>query len=860
MRGREKIMDKKSGKIKRIMVLLVVSCFFFSLSFSSSVLDGNRNELKKEINNIPFTPFFVVHIETPFEAYARELTKNTFQNPDAVLLEISKEVDFATIITKKTLKYPAQVDWNSIKFITQKDVEALLHSPFIKDAFLVPYPSDTFVKFKGINVILKKVPPKFFRDLHLPLKYGQYFSGSDPYTVVITDNLSRKMFGTINPVGKKILCVNGAFGTDKNSSSKGTYYKIVGVLKPLSSDMLVLLQSPLYGGGYIPTGKTDSVARSLVMLVIPKEGYYNQALSLLKKEMKNKGNPEENAKPVIVSTYKRIGDLLTINSRKDKIKFILIAALFMLFIALFGVIGLIVFDLSQKSREIAIKRALGESIRKIFAEYYFKTMFSFAISAVIGDIVLIVLFPKLKLLNISGISASQTITMSAFLAEHSMKFGLISVILNFIAILIVPAIAVSISLRMTIRKAPAEGIRSSLLSSENGKINTAKIIVVTVIALSIAGTVFPAVLNAEIKSNINSVIRGIAPDAVRISSFPYTNTLSVMQTVFNGANYTYADYVELEKRFSRISLIGFREKLPEYFSVGTIGNATSHVLKNVRISEATVSFKPMFKLSIKKGRFVQDSDYNEHICVVGAKVAKILNIDDVGKSVIIEGNKTPYVVVGILNQCCSLIDNTIFIPNGVFPYEKFNSMFSKFTGNGVFLVKANNPDERLTIAKKVLDLLNKRHPDKSPGSIIDLDEIIKPVIRVYTSLYTLLSIFILLALLSAFLSLSALLFIEVIRRTREIGIKKAIGATAKDIIKEFTMNGLTTTLIALIIGIPTGIAVSLIIEKLKGWNYYIPVNILMLVTLISLLLGFLFSYLPALFASKTNPVEAIKSE
>jgi ABC-type antimicrobial peptide transport system permease subunit len=54
--------------------------------------------------------------------------------------------------------------------------------------------------------------------------------------------------------------------------------------------------------------------------------------------------------------------------------------------------------------------------------------------------------------------------------------------------------------------------------------------------------------------------------------------------------------------------------------------------------------------------------------------------------------------------------------------------------------------------------------------------------------------------------------------------------------------------------------ISLIIEKLKGWSYYIPVNILILVISVSLLLGFMFSFLPAYFASKTNPVEAIKSE
>ena len=375
----------------------------------------------------------------------------------------------------------------------------------------------------------------------------------------------------------------------------------------------------------------------------------------------------------------------------------------------------------------------------------------------------------------------------------------------------------------------------------------------TLIAISVSVLISSYAIKYYTERKIELSEKEVVPQVVRI--FPAKTFLSEGKTVsvaIGAPEYTLEDYFALRDALKGRALVGFRHSVP-----------VSDPMSGVRYAEATPNMDKIYNFTASEGRFIEDKDIGEMVCVIGAEVARKEHLK-VGSFIAIHmysSSNNLYRIIGIAGKSNSLVDNTVFY--AVSEKALTNEWFSatkKYAGSGIILIKANNPDERLTIAKEALGLLNKRHPDKNPGTIYDIEKYANIILRSATSLYTLLSIFILLALLSAFLSLSALLFIEVIRRTREIGIKKAIGATAKDITKEFTMNGLITTLIALIIGIPTGIAVSLIIEKLKGWNYYIPINILILVTLISLLLGSLFSYLPALFASKTSPVEAIKSE
>ena len=314
-------------------------------------------------------------------------------------------------------------------------------------------------------------------------------------------------------------------------------------------------------------------------------------------------------------------------------------------------------------------------------------------------------------------------------------------------------------------------------------------------------------------------------------------------------NFTYEDYIALKDNLKGKAIIGYRfDNFPT--AMGEIGDKSF-----MRISQATEQYPELYDFEVIKGRFLKDSDFNELTCAVGESLAEENKLK-------IRSTYMGRTVAGIVRGNNFLVNHTVYVSinDSATAEEIAKTPEDIYGGKGLILLKPVNGYSENDVIKTAKEVLMQRHPGKDTPYVIHLKEMIDSIYQARAGTFIILSIFILLSLISAFLSLSALLFIEVIRRTREIGIKRAIGATSREIVKEFTVAGLKTTIIALTIGIPIGILAALFMEKLKGWNYYIPVNILTLVILVSLALGFVFSFLPALFASHIKPVEALKNE
>ncbi|MCD6426523.1 MAG: ABC transporter permease, partial [Caldisericaceae bacterium] len=217
-------MFHKIGKLRILIVFMVFVFFFFASSFSFSVLDGSKRDLNRETNNLPFLPFIKIEIETPLEIYSRKITDDIAQDPRTMLLGYAKELDLASIITNKVLEYPQSLDWSKIQMFNQDDINNLIKSPYIKDAFLLPPPS-LFFSFKKIFVQPSSVPPGFLKELGLPLEYGHYFNNDSDNAIILTHEMSEAMFGKTNPVGRQIMCVKGRIAPDPNSEK--LYYKVV---------------------------------------------------------------------------------------------------------------------------------------------------------------------------------------------------------------------------------------------------------------------------------------------------------------------------------------------------------------------------------------------------------------------------------------------------------------------------------------------------------------------------------------------------------------------------------------------------------------------------------------------------------
>ena len=104
------------------------------------------------------------------------------------------------------------------------------------------------------------------------------------------------------------------------------------------------------------------------------------------------------------------------------------------------------------------------------------------------------------------------------------------------------------------------------------------------------------------------------------------------------------------------------------------------------------------------------------------------------------------------------------------------------------------------------------------------------------------------------------MLVSVRERTREIGIRKALGARDRDILSQFLIEALTLSLIGGLIGVAIGLAISAVIGKVAGWGFVFDPTIVAVATLFSLAVGIVFGVWPARQAARLDPVIALRYE
>jgi putative ABC transport system permease protein len=103
-----------------------------------------------------------------------------------------------------------------------------------------------------------------------------------------------------------------------------------------------------------------------------------------------------------------------------------------------------------------------------------------------------------------------------------------------------------------------------------------------------------------------------------------------------------------------------------------------------------------------------------------------------------------------------------------------------------------------------------------------------------------------------------IMLVSVIERTREIGIRKSLGAKRKDIMRQFVIEAATTSSVGGVIGIVSGLAVALIAGNLIGLTVAPSISAVMIAFSVSVAIGIIFGYFPASKAAKMNPIDALK--
>lgn len=272
-------------------------------------------------------------------------------------------------------------------------------------------------------------------------------------------------------------------------------------------------------------------------------------------------------------------------------------------------------------------------------------------------------------------------------------------------------------------------------------------------------------------------------------------------------------------------------------------------------------------LKVVEGNFFTESDDKglAQVAVLGPEVKDSLfgNDNAVGKIIKIKGQN--YKVIGVLDKRGSMgifsYDSLVYIPQKTVQKKLLGIDFLTY-----FTVKVKDNNIADTTVSDIQNLLRKRHkiddPEKDDFIATSMKEALDMIKTIFQTIDILLLALISISLVVGGVGIMNVMYVSVVERTFEIGLRKAVGAKSSTILKQFLLEAIIITFTGGVIGIILGYIFSLlfsIIFKYLGYElqFIITLNSILLAVGFSVATGIIFGFYPAYAASKLSPMEAI---
>ncbi|MDO4293228.1 MAG: ABC transporter permease [Eubacteriales bacterium] len=292
---------------------------------------------------------------------------------------------------------------------------------------------------------------------------------------------------------------------------------------------------------------------------------------------------------------------------------------------------------------------------------------------------------------------------------------------------------------------------------------------------------------------------------------------------------------------------------------------------DVMMSCGTAGMKDYSKDPIVKGRFFSESDYYgaKRVCVITESTARKMfgTTDVLGMTLDVDvyGTSQEYEIVGIRKDSAAGLINsmssggmqTMEVP--ISTIESFGFYVSDFTD---FYIIGESNEYGAQIAQDSVSLLEKRHNARGSGAIMvqSFNDALAQVNSVlnYITLFVVLVAAI--SLLVGGIGVMNIMLVSVTERTREIGIRKALGARTASVLLQFLSESAIITLMGGLIGILLGVLGAVGICSLIGFSAQVKISTVLGASVFSSAVGIFFGIYPARKAAKMSPIEALRYE
>lgn len=286
---------------------------------------------------------------------------------------------------------------------------------------------------------------------------------------------------------------------------------------------------------------------------------------------------------------------------------------------------------------------------------------------------------------------------------------------------------------------------------------------------------------------------------------------------------------------------------------------------NTQIRGVGVQYSNLRLSSPVYGNFFTTDDVSrkQRVVVLGRTVVRELfdGKDPIGKTLKI--NRVPFRIIGVLPEMGSAFhedrDDVVLIPITTAMYRVLGKKYIDSFDIGVIDQKYIDRAK-----EKINEIIRRNHrikdSDEDSFSIMDMTEMRKTLENTTQTLSVMLSAVAAISLLVGGIGIMNIMLVTVQERTREIGLRKALGAGTHDILTQFLLESLLLSLIGGIIGIFIGIGISLAVSNFANWAIKITLVSILTSVSFSALIGIIFGMWPAVKAARLEPISALRYE
>lgn len=266
--------------------------------------------------------------------------------------------------------------------------------------------------------------------------------------------------------------------------------------------------------------------------------------------------------------------------------------------------------------------------------------------------------------------------------------------------------------------------------------------------------------------------------------------------------------------------------------------------------------------TIAYGEFFEASDANKKVAVIGSDVAADLynQRDPIGRVITIKGDE--YIIRGVLTAAPENIlgigpnfNNAIYVP-----YETGK----KLTGDNLQIseinIKVEEGQSLDTITHTIKDALYKNHGSQYDFTIVRQTEYLAVANQLFTILTSFVAAIAAISLLVGGIGIMNIMLVSVSERTREIGVRKAIGATNQQILSQFLVEATVISVMGGVIGVLLSLVASFILRITTVIHPSISLETIVIATGVSTLVGIVFGIAPAIQAARKDPIQALRHE